>query len=378
MADIKTILRELSVIIGVGLAGENKTVSSLEPHEFVSLTEKYCENFKDNLDELNKIKSLKKFSSSEIGHIKNGIILGNHIHQELKLKGEIHWTGRKVGAIYPYDMVIDKIGFSLKESSFILKNPAFSDYLNALVQPKKPFKTIHVFRHFAPDELKTWFDYTYSKLIAKVVNSRDGSVVFSYKGKYFIKRIDNTVVLERTKDDKKVAIPTSSQISEHKFNSNVPNDIVEHTFSKWVKENLEKNDKMYSVLKKKCSETAGKNLKDYINSNYNPDTGKILEILQIYEKEYYYGKCVDGKPLLFKVLSNDKCEIISLEIDFKVPRSQLNVLFIFEIVIRFNGHSKKDAIKMHVECRYSHGQLNGIPEAKLYCKDNLEKLYEVI
>lgn len=103
-----------------------------------------------------------------------------------------------------------------------------------------------------------------------------------------------------------------------------------------------------------------------------------MEILQIYEDEYYFGKCLNEIPYLFKVPSKDKCDIISLTIDYNVPKSQLNVLFTFEVVIRLNGHGKNNTIKMHVECRYSHGQFNGIPEAKLYCKDSLDKLYHEV
>lgn len=377
MADIKTIFRELSVIIGIGAARENKTINNLTPAEFIALAEKYCKNIMEKRSELNKIKSLKTFGDSEISPIKNGLILGQYIYQRLTPTGDIHWTGGKVGLIYPFDMIVGGIGFSLKESSFILKNPAFSDYLNALVQPQKTFKTIHVFRHFANAEFKAWFEYTYDILKDKALSSKNNSVIFSYEDNYFIKRVGDTIVYEKAEDDRKIPILISAPISENEFNKLIPNDIIEHTFSKWIKENLEK-DKTYLSFKKKCSETAGQNLKNFTDSNYNPNIGKILEILQIYEKEYYFGKCTNGNAVLFKVPSNNKCEIVSLEIDYKVPKSQLNVLFTFEIVIRFNGHSKKDCIKMHVECRYSHGQFNGVPEAKLYCKDSLEKLYEII
>jgi hypothetical protein len=377
MADVKTILRELSVAIGVGLTRENKTIKDLTPFEFISLVKKYCEDVEGSLSELNKIKSLKAFSSSEINSIKNGLVLGDHIYNKLKPRDKIYWTGGNTGLNYPFDIVIGTAGFSLKEDSYILKNPAFSDYLNALVQPEKPFKTMHVFRHFAHNEFKHWFEYTYFKLREAVLSAKDNEIIFSYKDNYFIKRVSDTIVFGENGENRAISIRMNLQISEFEFNKHIPNNIIEHTFSKWIKETLEK-DKTYLALKKKCSEAAGKNLKDYINSNYNPDIGKILQILQIYEQGYYYGKCMNGKPILFRVPSNDRCEIISLEIDYRVPRSQLNVLFTFEIVIRFNGHPKKDTVKMHVECRYSHGQFNGIPESKLYCKDKLEKLYEII
>jgi hypothetical protein len=377
MADEKTILRELSIIVGIGLAQAGNKINKLKPVLFLNMVEGFCENIQEYNVELNKLKSIRSFNDSQIAIIKNGFILGNCIYKELKPEGKICWTGKHVGSKYPYDITINDTGFSLKEDSYILKNPAFSDYLNALVQPKKPFKNIHVFRRFAPNEFNKWFNYAYSKLIEKARNLRNNSVIFSYKGKYFIKLIEDEIIFEKIKN-KKVCIPISLQISEDKFNRDISNDIIEHTFSKWIKENLEKKDNEYLLLKKICSEAAGRNLKKFLESSRNYNIDKLLEILQIYEDVYYFGKCLNGIPNLFKVPSKDKCDIISLTIDFNVPKSQLNVLFTFEVVVRLNGHGKNNTIEMHAECRYSHGQFNGIPEAKLYCKDRLDKLYHKV
>lgn len=375
MADEKTILRELSVIIGVGLAREKRGNKPSNPNEFIRLAEEFCKNIQEHNIELEKIKSIKNFENSQISIIKNGLTLGTYIYEKLKQSGEICWTGNNVRSMYPFDMTIDNIGFSLKEDSYILKNPAFSDYLNALVQPEKPFKNVHVFRHFAPEEFEYWFKYAYSELIEEISNLGNNCVVFSYKNKYFIKRVNNEIVFEEN-GNKKVSKSIKQEVSESEFNKDIPNKIIEHTFSKWIKENLEKIDCKYLRLKKICSEKAGCELKKYIESNFNPDKGKILEILQIYKNEYYFGKSLNKVPKLFKVPSKDKCDISSLTVNYKVPKSQLNVLFTFEVIISLNGSDKNSKIEMHVECRYSHGQFNGIPEAKLYCKDSLDKLYQ--
>lgn len=247
MANEKTILRELSVIVGIGLARAGNKINKLNPDLFLSMVKDFCGNVQEYNIELNKIKAIKNFNKSQNAIIKNGFILGNYIHKKLKPEGTICWTGKQVGSEYPYDITIDDIGFSLKEDSYILKNPAFSDYLNALVQPKEPFKNIHVFRFFAPNEFKKWFDYAYSKLIEKTRKSKNGSVIFSYKGKYFIKLIGNEIVFEKIKN-KKVCKPINLNISEYEFNRDISNEIIEHTFSKWIKENLERDDNEYLLL----------------------------------------------------------------------------------------------------------------------------------
>lgn len=200
MADEKTILRELSVIIGVGLAREKRGNKPSNPNEFIRLAEEFCKNIQEHNIELEKIKSIKNFENSQISIIKNGLTLGTYIYEK--------------------------------------------------------------------------------------------SCIF----------------------------------------------------------------RLFKFI--------------------NPDKDKILEILQIYKNEYYFGKSLNKVPKLFKVPSKDKCDIASLTVNYKVPKSQLNVLFTFEVIISLNGSDKNSKIEMHVECRYSHGQFNGIPEAKLYCKDSLDKLYQ--
>jgi len=139
---------------------------------------------------------------------------------------------------------------------------------------------------------------------------------------------------------------------------------------------LEKKDLLYEKLKKECSLRAGENLKDFVRNNLNLDGKKLLEIFQIYDKPYYYGKS-SGTVHIYEVPSNDECEIELVDIEIKVPQSQLNVYFTFKIS---NDNGSNDVV-FRVECRYSHGQLKGIPEAKLYYTDNvnhLQNLYKVI
>ena len=139
---------------------------------------------------------------------------------------------------------------------------------------------------------------------------------------------------------------------------------------------MERNDEKYKTLKKDCSIKAGENLKEFILNNLNLNSEKILELLQIYYQPYYYGKSF-GAMHLYKVPSNNECKIKLKDIEIRVPQSQLNVYFTFEI----SNKNDTNAIIFRVECRYSHGQFKGIPEAKLYYTDNvnyLKNLYTVI
>lgn len=106
------------------------------------------------------------------------------------------------------------------------------------------------------------------------------------------------------------------------------------------------------------------------------NTSKILELFQIYDETYYYGKSF-GSVHLYQVPRNSECSVNLIEIEIKVPKSQLNVYFTFEI----SNNNGSNAIVFRVECRYSHGQFKGIPEAKLYYTDNinhLQNLYMVV
>jgi hypothetical protein len=377
MADIKTILRELSVILGFLLAKNNElyTDEFLKVKFFLDYILEYITNREECNSEFKKIEQ----ESDILTHkniIENGITLGKLIYQKLKLDGNIVWLGAKVHSKYPFDMKIGEIGISLKEDSHILKNPSFSDYLNALVQPTPKLKEVHVFRKFAPTEFNTWFNYTFKKLKEQSENY-DQNKIFNYEksGKiFYIKKGNESLIFGV--DNKRIEIGFNYIIDESSLNKRLGGDIFEHTISKWIKQNLEKNDKEYERLKKLCSLKAGENLKIFIESNLNLNSKEILELLQVYDKSYYYGKahCV---PQLYEVPGNKEYIVKLAAIEIKVTESQLNVYFTFEIS-NING---SNPVKFRVESRYSHGQFKGIPEAKLYYTDDvnhLKNLYKVI
>jgi hypothetical protein len=376
MADIKTILRELSVILGYILAKYKLEFAEdyIDVKTYLEFIKKYCMNINECNSEIQKIEALDNFVIHK-DIIKNGLILGKLLFEKLNLDGDIYWEGAKVKSRYPFDIKIGGTGVSLKEDSYIIKNPSFADYLNALVQPGTSFKNIHVFRKFAPDEFKKWYDYTYKKIMGEFSNHNINEIIFKYpKHGTYIKRGAKGLIFGEKSNEIEIGI--NDNLDEITFNSRLGGFVFEHTVAKWIKENLEKKDNEYESLKKDCSLKAGENLKKFINENLKINSNKILELFQIYDKPYYYGKSY-GRTYLYKVPSNDECKIKLIGIDIEVPITQLNVYFTFE-VSNING---SNSINVRVECRYSHGQFKGIPEAKLYYTDkidHLKNLYEVI
>lgn len=372
MADIKTILRELSVILGYILAKYKLTFTedTIDVKTYLEFIRKYCKNINECNSEIQKIEKLENFVIHK-NIIKNGWTLGKLLYEKLKLEGDIYWLGATVHSKYPFDIKIGETGISLKENSYILKNPSFASYLNALVQPKTPFKTVHVFRHFAPTEFSKWFSFTYDKLFEEFSNYSLNDTIFSYaKRGTFIKRGESGLIFGANETE--IEIDVKEKLDEPAFNAKIGGYLFEHTVSKWIKDNLEKKDNEYERLKKECSLKAGENLKNFVLKNLNLDTDKLLEIFQIYDEPYYYGKS-SGKVHIYKVPSNKDCKMELVDIEIKVPQSQLNVYFTFKIT---NGNGSNDIV-FRVECRYSHGQLKGVPEAKLYYTDNINHLQDL-
>ena len=252
MADIKTILRELSVILGYILAKYRLTFTEefIDVKTYLGFIRKYCKNVNECNSEIQKIEQLDDFVIHR-DIIKNGLRLGRLLYEKLKLDGDIYWSGSKVKSKYPYDIKINETGISLKEDSYIIKNPSFSDYLNALIQPIKPFKRVHVFRVFAPHEFKHWYDYTYKKLFEEYHKYKFNEYVFKYEKRgTFIKKGKEGLVFGDSKNS--IEIKTEDFPDEVSFNSLLGGFIFEHTVSKWIKVNLEKKDQQYEKLKKDC------------------------------------------------------------------------------------------------------------------------------
>jgi len=362
MADVKTILRETSVVFGLTC----KKVEGISPNSYIDYLSKTLSNFSDVKQEMDKISILDTLHEHN-SILKNGFDLGQKIKDKRPKINKIIWLGSYVGMEYPFDLMIDDLGISLKEHSDIIKNPALSDYLNSLTQVNPPFKTIHIFRHFAADLFEDWFQYTFSKLF----DSNANGIVFENKkrGHLLVKK-DNE--LHFIDNSKKIVINKKENITELQFNKKVGGKAIEYTFSKWIN-NVLSSDEEYLKLKKKCSITAGNNFKNFVEKNLKIDKSKILSLFQIYEKKYWYAKV--GQPL-YEVPSVNDTDVEIVDISVLVPESQLNIHFTFSIK---NGKNKS-LVYVRVECRYSHGQFKGVPEAKLYLtkSSKIDNLYKQI
>jgi len=162
------------------------TENFIDVKTYLDFIRKYCKNISECNLEVQKIEELDNLIIHK-DIIENGLKIGKLLFEKLKLEGDIVWLGAKVNSKYPFDIKIGETGISLKEDSYILKNPSFADYLNAIVQPKISFRNIHVFRHFAQNEFNIWFNYSLNKLKEKVscqnarVNSTKNRVMKNQK-----------------------------------------------------------------------------------------------------------------------------------------------------------------------------------------------------
>ncbi len=174
MADIKTNLRELSVILTVGLIKENRASDLIQLYHdrsFIKLTKQFVgpdSAFKAN-NILGTDLSLDEYTSI----IKNGINLGqaicNHPNFNISNKPSLIWCGYNIQKSDPVDIYIDNYGFSLKEDSYILKNMGFYEFLNSMTGSQFK-KGLNIYTTYAPEEYEEWFKTTWELLIEKLTH----------------------------------------------------------------------------------------------------------------------------------------------------------------------------------------------------------------
>ncbi|MHB8851723.1 MAG: hypothetical protein ACYC6P_00030 [Ignavibacteriaceae bacterium] len=116
MADIKTILRELSVILGYILSKYKLKFAEefIDVKTYLEFIRKYCKNINECNIEIQKIEKLDDFIIHK-DTIINGLNLGKLLFEKLNLDGDIYWLGAKVNSKYPFDIKIGETGISLKE-----------------------------------------------------------------------------------------------------------------------------------------------------------------------------------------------------------------------------------------------------------------------
>jgi len=147
---------------------------------------------------------------------------------------------------------------------------------------------------------------SFDRIQEKSKNYEINQIIFSYQKKnFYIKKGVEELIFGSENFERSLKL--TDDIDEITFNSILGGDILEHTFSKWIKDSLERNDEKYKTLKKDCSIKAGENLKEFILNNLNLNSEKILELLQIYDQPYYYGKVsAQCTYIKYKVTMNAK------------------------------------------------------------------------
>lgn len=369
MADIKTNIRELSVAIGINLISQNKNINIdklCNPKIFINTAKDSVSNLSYHA---NNILDLNKIEEDNKQILINGFTLANKIVKDFKItqKPNIIWCGFNNKKDNPTDIIVNNLCFSLKTDSFILENMGLYKLLTCITTHKFR-RGVHIFREFALQEYENWFNYTWNFLC----NNQE-KWIYTNTQKGYVSSIsfekENVILNYNNKVISKIPFSTTNEM----FIKNTRKETREKVFAKWINDVLSK-DTEYIKLKKICSETAGKNISQLITSTI--DVSQIEKLFQIKDNEYYYAKVTNKETTILKVpdSQNFNKKIIMKPITYSVPESQLN------LEIPIENINTKQYIVIRIECRFSHGQFNGTPEAKVYYSNggDLSIIYEKI
>ena len=374
MADIKTNLRELSIIVGVyNILGLKKYCET--PSSFINICKFALPNI--NQYSYNNISTLSSFDFEQKQIIKNGFQLAKEILIKFSIKEitEINWYGFDTQKDEPYDISINNLKFSLKEESFILENMGLYKLLNCYTG--STYKRRHIFHDYAKKEYELWFNITWKELSQYLITHNQKwtnvNVLKNNKSEILISSKNVELVFyKNNKCSSRALLPIDCSLSKYEELTN--SEIREKVFAKFINICLDKNT-AYNQAKKNCAIVASKKLVDELNNNLNYSVG-LLRFLRIHSSEYYYAKTTSKTVEIYKVPSSSALgtEIIIESISPSVPSSQAN------IITKIKNTKTNKILTLRNECRFSHGQFNGTPEAKLYYENNctLEAIYERI
>ncbi|NCS25480.1 MAG: hypothetical protein GPI96_13625 [Microcystis aeruginosa BS13-02] len=385
MASIETALRELSVAYGIYIV-KNEIPKTDDPQEFIKICKQAIDKDDINESQYDLIKRLTSFTNAHTQIINNGMKLAKIIcsHDEFKnisAESKIKWVGNNSKKNDLIDITVDNFEFSLKEDSNILKNMGLYQLINLLTDDTQK-RGIHIFQNYAEDEYNQWFVFTWGKLLEYLDKHGDWHYVNEKKGASAqITKNNNDEIKFNYSDpveNKSATLPYNPQLTYDTYEKETTATIREKTLSKWIYQELRNQDD-YLQLKAKCSEQAGKSLVNYLKNHLSPNLSNLKKLLQILDRQYYYAKTNDSKQEIYKVPSEKEFNsIIKIsKIDYEVRKSQLNIITTIE------NTETGDILQLRNELRYSHGQFNGIPEAKLYIynslnQESLSKIYKPI
>lgn len=379
MADIKTHLRELSVATTVGLLKNNCDFNDNDmftPDIFWTYANDVISS---DISSAQNIIIEKTFTRELKDIILNGIKLGKSIYSSpefiIDANDTIIWEGSNTQKDDPIDIRIGKYAFSLKEESFILENMGLYKLLNCYTG--STYKRRHIFSDYARTEYSNWFSATWGEMIT-YLHSNNSTWRYSdtKKQKDSVITIDgNSVVLEYLEKGKSVSkaiLPIACSLSTFEKNTNAKSR--EQVFSRFIHKELDSNS-TYNVAKKTCAITATEALVKELNDNLNYNAG-LPRFLRIHDFEYYYAKTTSSDVHIYKVpaLKDFQNNIVIESIEASVPDKQANILTTIKNI------KTGKTLTLRNECRFSHGQFNGTPEAKMYYEHggSLLVIYEPI
>lgn len=379
MADVKTHLRELSVATTIGLLKDHITFSLEDlyiPSNFFSLSQKVIDT---DISKAINICDYSEFTDELKQIVYNGYKLGCSIYNcpEFRISNsdKISWLGYLTSRTNPSDITVGHYNFSLKEESFILENMGLYKLLNCYTGSSYK-KGRHIFKDYAPHEYNTWFTTTWQQMIddLKSLNNQWSISNSKKQTRSEIKITDKEVILtfKGKKAIRSAILPITCNLSI--YENKTDTKIREKVFSKYINERLA-NNALYLRTKKNCAVVATNNVVNELNYNLNYSAG-IKQYLRIYDFEYYYAKSTNSKIEIYKIpsASSFKDTIIIESIKASVPDSQAN------IITTLKNISTGKKLYLRNECRFSHGQFNGTPEAKMYYEhgSTLTAIYEPI
>jgi hypothetical protein len=362
MADVLTNLRELG--FGVGILKHDQDKFSSLPETFLNFCKKNISHC-SHLTRKDIAQNFKKYNDLELKTINNGYKLAKFFIEKGIIDPEnasIAWMGHDTQSGVAWDMEVNGTYFSLKEESFILHNMGLYAYVNIIIDRVEHKRGMHIFETFAIDELRSWFDTTRDLMIEYLKeetfyseDSKGKTIKLAYSNasdSLYLFYYDNDEVIENF-----------SQCSYERYLKDTTSKYREKVFSTFLRTHLS-GDEEYVKSKKHCAEAAGKNLVEYLNKNIsiNPSPKALFNLFRIANTPYYYAKTTDKYVEAYRVPSREEfsSKIKIVDIGWSVPRSQLNILTVIE------NMETQESLIFRNELRYSHGQFNGTPEAKMY------------
>lgn len=360
MADILTHLRELS--FGYSILKKGELTFNDSPEEFLAFCQTNIENTKTlNKDQISS--KTKDFTKEEKKAIDNGLKLGKFVLEKniiTESNPKIKWLGGDTQSGTAIDIEIGGIPFSLKEDSFILHNMGLYQLINIIVDKVIFERGLHVFEKFSPVELDNWFKITRNHMIEILKNQSFETVDNLNKN---IKLAYNEDYLYLFYNGIELKIRDFKNCNYARFKTETTSKIREKVFSKFINNKLS-TDFEYIAAKKICAEKAGEELVEYLKNNItqNHSPHSLFNLFRIINKSYYYAKTTNTLIEVYKIPSQEEfsSKIKITDIRFEVPDSQLNLYTTIENI------ETNEKLVVRNELRYSHGQLNGTPEAKMY------------